>query len=268
MGDLAFVTLAGRRRVALANIARAYPNVAATDRRRVCRASFQHLGLMFIELCTALTEPPQRTLEGITLDGLDNLKHAMERYGRALVLTAHLGNWELLAFAHRLVGVPTAVVVRPLDSPWLDAVADRLRRRSGIELIDKRGALRPVLSALKRGRLVALLLDQNASRREGVFVSFFGWPASTSRSLAALAVRTRTPVLPMFIYRESVGRHRFVIHPPLSTSTSSDSERDVAALTQRCAATIEAAIGVAPEQWLWVHDRWRTQPASPTGVGP
>ena len=83
-----------------------------------------------------------------------------------------------------------------------------------------------------------------------------------------LAVRTRTPVLPMFIYRESVGRHRFVIHPPLSTSTSSDSERDVAALTQRCAATIEAAIGVAPEQWLWVHDRWRTQPASPTGVGP
>ena len=217
--------------MALANIALAFPGVTATDRRRVCRASFQHLGLMFIELCTVLSEAPERTLEGIALDGLDHLKNTMETHGRALILTAHLGNWELLAVATRRMGFPATVVVRPLDAPWLDVVAERLRRKAGVELIDKRGALRPVLRALQRGRLVGLLLDQNASRREGVFVSFFGWPASTSRSLAALAVRTRTPVLPMFIYRESVGRHRFVIHPPLSTSTSSDSERDVAALT-------------------------------------
>lgn len=260
--------LRGRRRAALSNLEVAFPSAAATDRRRVCRGSFQHLGLMFVELCAALTEPPARTLEGITLDGLGHLKQTMEMHGRALALTAHLGNWELLAMAHRLMGVATTVVVRPLDAPWLDAVADRLRRRAGIDLIDKRGALRPVLSALRRGRLVALLLDQNASRREGVFVSFFGRPASTSRSLAVLAVRTRTPVVPMFIYREGVRRHRVVIHPALPVDPSGHSEQAVVEITQRCTAAIEAAIGVAPDQWLWVHDRWRTRPATPSGPGP
>jgi predicted LPLAT superfamily acyltransferase len=96
----------------------------------------------------------------------------MAKHGRALVLTAHLGNWELLALAHRLTGIPTTVVMRALDAAWLDVMADRLRRWSGIELVEKRAALRPVLGALNRGRMVALLLDQNASRREGVFVSF------------------------------------------------------------------------------------------------
>src|SRR2546428_13629601 len=141
-------------------------------------------------------------------------------------------------------------------------LADRLRQRSGIELVDKRNALRPVLGALHRGRMVALLLDQNASRREGVFVSFFGRPASTSKSLAVLAMRTRAPVVPMFIYRTDVGRHRVVIHPPLPVDTATDNERAVAELTQRCTAAIEAAIGVAPVHWHLLHARWRTPPAA------
>jgi Kdo2-lipid IVA lauroyltransferase/acyltransferase len=238
------------------------------DRRAICRESFQHLGLMFVELCAALVDPPQRTLEAIAVDGLDHLKQAMGRHGRALVLTAHLGNWELLPFAHRLMGLPASVVVRPLDAPWLDAVADRLRRLAGMELIDKRGALRPVLSALRRGRMVGLLLDQNAARREGVFVTFFGRSASTSRSLAVLALRTRTPVVPMFIYRQDVRRHRVVIHPPLAVETSNESVEAIAELTQRCTAAIQAAIIEAPAQWLWIHDRWRTRPRAPGAPAP
>src|SRR3989475_13281411 len=109
-----------------------------------------------------MSEPPERTLDGLALDGLDHLKTTMETHGRALVLTAHLGNWELLAVAHRLMGFPATVVVRPLDAPWLDMGAERLRRKAGIELIDKRGALRPGLRALQRGRPVALLLAPNA----------------------------------------------------------------------------------------------------------
>jgi KDO2-lipid IV(A) lauroyltransferase len=248
--------------MALANIEQAFPGFAATDRRRICRASFQHLGLMFIELCSALTEPPEQTLAGISLDGLDHLRKAMEGHGRALVLTAHLGNWELLALIERLLGFPASVVVRPLDAPWLDGLADRWRRRTGIEIIDKRGALKPVLTAIRRGRLVALLLDQNTTRRESVFVSFLGRPASTSKSLAVLALRTHTPVVPMFIYRTDIGRHRVVIHPPLSADAAPDHELAVAELTQRCTTAIEAAIGVAPDQWLWIHNRWRTRPAA------
>lgn len=245
----------------MANLRTAFPEMAEAERRRVCRRSFQHLGLMFVELCAVLTIPIEQIMAGITIVGLEHLKDAMAKHGRMLVLTAHLGNWELLAMAHRLTGVPTTVVVRPLDLGWLDVMADRLRRRSGIELIDKRAALRPVLAALNRGRMVALLMDQNASRREGIFVSFFGRSASTSKSLAVLAVRTQTPVVPIFIYRESLGRHRAVIHPSFYRDGAGDNEEAVAELTQRCASTIEAAITVAPDQWLWVHNRWRTRPS-------
>ena len=266
MGDLLFVALASRRRRALENLQLAFPRMSATDRRRVCRGSFQHLGLMLFELCAVLTAPPERILAGITVVGMEHLKDAMTKHGRALILTAHLGNWELLALAHRLTGIPTAVVMRPLDAAWFDTLADQLRRRSGIELIDKRNALRPVLSALNRGRMVALLMDQNASRREGTFVTFFGRPASTSKSLAVLALRTRTPVLPIFIYRERLGKHRIEIQPALDGQAAGDSEQTITELTQRCTTSIEAAVRVAPEQWLWVHDRWRTKPAPPQEV--
>ena len=266
IGDLLFLALASRRRRAMANLELAFPRMPAADRRRVCRGSFQHLGLMLFELCAVLTAPPERILAGITVVGMENIKDAVAKHGRALVLTAHLGNWELLALAHRLTGIPTAVVMRPLDAPWLDTLADQLRRRSGIELIDKRNALRPVLSALNRGRMVALLMDQNASRREGTFVSFFGRPASTSKSLAVLAVRTRTPVVPIFIYRERLGEHRIEVQPALDAEAPGDSEQVITELTQRCTAAIEAAVRVAPEQWLWVHNRWRTKPAAPEKV--
>jgi KDO2-lipid IV(A) lauroyltransferase len=253
--------------MALANLRLAFPAMAEGERRRVCRGSFQHLGLMFIELCAALTAPLERILDGITVVGMEHLKEAMARHGRVLVLTAHLGNWELLALAHRLTGFPTTVVMRALDAAWLGGLADRLRQRSGIELVEKRAALRPVLGALQRGRMVALLLDQNASRREGVFVSFFGRPASTSKSLAVLAVRTRTPVVPIFIYRQRLHEHQVVIHPSFDPDTGADSERSVLDLTQHCATTTEAAIVAAPDQWLWVHNRWRTRPASLKEVG-
>ncbi len=251
----------------MSNLALAFPEMALADRRRVCRGSFEHLGLMFVELCAVLTAPPERILAGITVVGMEHLMDAMAKHGRVLVLTAHLGNWELLALAHRFIGIPTSVVMRPLDAGWLDSMADRLRKRSGIELVDKRNALRPVLGALNRGRMVALLLDQNASRREGIFVSFFGRPASTSKSLAVLAVRTRTPVVPIFIYRERVHEHRIVVHPSFGIDPSGDSEQAVAEITQRCATETEAAIIAAPHQWLWVHNRWRTRPIPSAASG-
>jgi KDO2-lipid IV(A) lauroyltransferase len=151
------------------------------------------------------------------------------------------------------------VVARALDRPSLDAWADRLRRTTGVEVVDKRQALRPVLEALRRGRLVGVLLDQNASRREGVFVPFFGRLASTSRSIAVLALRTRTPIVPVFARRLAPGRHEITIHPELPLPPAGD-EGAIRTLTAQCTAAIEAAIRGAPDQWLWCHDRWRTRP--------
>lgn len=260
VGDLAFLVLGRRRRTALENLAVAFPELAAVARGRLCRRAWQHLGMMVVELCATLARPLEQILGRITFDGLPHLRGVMETHGRALVATAHLGNWELLAAAHRLTGYPLAIVVRPLDAPWLNALADRLRRKTGVALIEKRGALRSVLASLRQGGLVGILLDQNAARGEGVFVPFFGRPASTSKSLAVLAVRTGTPVVPIFIRREADGRHRVTVCPPLPPPASNETEAAVVELTARCTRAIEAAVREAPEQWLWVHRRWRTRP--------
>ena len=260
LGDAVYAAMPRRRRIALTNLGRAYPELPVAERRRLARRAAQHLGMTLVELPRLLTAPLEETLARIRLDGVDHLHAAMQAHGRALVLTAHLGNWEILCAAHRLTDYGLSVVVRPLDAPWLDAVADRLRRRTGVDVIDKRGALRPVLEALRRGRMVGILMDQNAARREGVFVEFFGHAASTSRSLALLAVRTGAPVVPIFARRAGGTGHTVVIRPALTPPASNDPEAAVVELTARCTAEIERAIREAPEQWLWSHDRWRTRP--------
>jgi Kdo2-lipid IVA lauroyltransferase/acyltransferase len=261
LGDLAYVVLGRRRRLALRNLGIAFPERAPNDRRRIARQSFEHLGILFAESCFVLRRPLEEITGQIHLEGREHLRAVMDRHGRALVLTAHLGNWELLALAPALTGYPLTVVVRPLDSAALDAWADRLRRTAGVEVVAKRDALRPVLAALRRGRLVGILLDQNASRHEGVFVPFFGREASTSRAMAVLALRTRTPVLPAFTRRIAPGRHVITIHAPLELPDGTDAEA-IRALTARCTAAVEAAVRETPQQWLWSHDRWRTRPPS------
>jgi KDO2-lipid IV(A) lauroyltransferase len=260
LGDLTALALPRRRRVALANVAQAFPDLPVAERRRMARRGWQHLGMTAIELARLLARPLEATLGELTLDGLEHLRTAMADHRGALMLSAHLGNWEYLSAAAHLTGYPLSIVVRPLDSPALDAVAARMRLKTGVELIDKRGALRPVLEALRRRRLVGVLLDQNAARRESVFVPFFGHMASTSRSLALLSLRTGAPILPIFTAREGPGRHRVVIQPPLPRPTVNDPEQAVVELTARCNQAIEAAIRKTPEQWLWAHDRWRTRP--------
>lgn len=260
MGDLAYLALPHRRRIALENLAQAFPEMTAEERRALCRRSWQHLGLVFVELCALLSRPLDDLLSRIIVEGREHLDRAMAAHGRVLALTGHLGNWEVLSVAHRVTPYPLAVVVRPLDAGWINPLAERLRLRTGIELIDKRKALRPILAALSRGGMVGILLDQNATRSEGVFVPFFGRLASTSRSVALLALRTGAPIVPIFARREGDGRHRIIVRPPLDVPETGDRETAVAELTGRCTEVIEAAIREAPEQWLWVHNRWRTRP--------
>jgi KDO2-lipid IV(A) lauroyltransferase len=260
LGDVAAMVLRRRHRLALANLAVAFPALGQREHGHLARRAWQHLGMTFVELCRLYGRPLEDTIERISVEGLDHLRETMARHGRVLVLTAHLGNWELLCAAHRLTGFPLSVVVRPLDSRWLAPLVTAMRRKAGVELMHKRGALRPVLEALRRGRMVAVLLDQNASRREAVFVPFFGRPAGSSRSLALLALRTRTPVVPVFISRQAGGRHRVTFQAPLEIPGGLDPEAAVLDLTARCTQVIEAAIRGTPEQWLWIHDRWRTRP--------
>ena len=256
LGDLAWAALPRRRTVALENLTRAFPERPAPELARVGRDSFRHLGMNFVESCVFYFRPPDRLLSRVSIEGLSHFE-AADALGRGmLLLTAHYGNWELLAASHALARFPLSVVMRPLDSPAFEPILERFRLRSGVELITKRRALTDIVEALRRRRMVGILLDQNASRREGVFVPFFGVPASTSKGMALIALRTGAPVLPVFIRRRPDGRH--VVHAGAPVPVPSDG--DVVAFTRAFNEAIEAAIRRAPEQWFWLHRRWKTRP--------
>lgn len=262
IGDLLWWLLPGRRRVALDNLRRGLgTEQSSAALRRLGRRSFQHLGMNVVEGCRYFLRPTRVMISRVRVEGAERLKTAAAEGRGVLVLTAHYGNWELLAAAHGLTGLPLSIVIRPLDHRLLDELASRFRRRSGAELIGKRRAVREMLGALRRGRMVGVLLDQNATRAEGVFVPFFGAPASTSKGLALLALRTGAPVLPVFLRREPGGWHCMEVGPPVPPPA----DADVLTYTARFNEVLEAAIRRAPEQWLWMHARWRTQPREMAG---
>jgi KDO2-lipid IV(A) lauroyltransferase len=257
LGDVAWALLPRRRAVTLDNLQRAFgSDRAAEELHRLGRRCFEHLGMNLVEACVFFFRPPAVLLSRVALEGVEHLDAAAAAGRGILLLTAHLGNWELLAASHALSRFPLSVVVRPLDNPMMDRVVARFRRRAGVELIAKRRGLRDILDALRRHRMVGILLDQNAARAEGVFVPFFGAPASTSKALAVIALRTGAPVVPVFIRRAARGRHTVRAEPALPAPP----DGDIAAYTRAFNRAIEAAIRRAPEQWFWLHARWKTQP--------
>jgi KDO2-lipid IV(A) lauroyltransferase len=259
VGDLLWVTLPGRRAVALDNLARAFGRERSAEQlAELGRRSFQHLGMNLVEACVFFFRPPTVLLSRVDLGNPEPVREAVAMGRGVLALTAHLGNWELLAAVSALSVYPLSVVMRPLDDPVVNWLIERFRRRSGVELIAKGQALPAMRDALRQGRMVGVLLDQNASRAEGVFVPFFGIPASTSKALAVLSLRTGAPVVPIFILRGREGRHSVWADPPIPAPETGD----VAAYTAAFNRSIEAAIRRAPEQWFWLHRRWKTEPHS------
>jgi Kdo2-lipid IVA lauroyltransferase/acyltransferase len=262
LGELAYWSLPGRRRVALDNLGRAFgPRLGGEERRALARANFRHLGETTLECCRLFFGPAGVMQDRVRLEGVENVKAALAEGHGTLYLTAHFGNWELLAACHARAGLPPLnVVIRPLDNPFLDALVSQGRQRGELSLITKRDAVKGVRAALGRGECVGILLDQNAGR-QGVFVPFFGEVASTSRSLAVLALKTGAPVVPAFIHRLPDGDHVITLEPPLALARTGQRDEDVVLNTARFTEVIEQRIRTHPEQWFWVHRRWKTRPA-------
>jgi KDO2-lipid IV(A) lauroyltransferase len=261
LGEAAYWVLPGRRRIALDNLGLALGEVVPAPRRAaLARRCFRHLGITAAECCRLFFGPAERLLGRVHVRGLEHAEAALAEGRGAFCLTAHYGNWELLAAAHRLSRFGLTVVVRPLDNPFLDAVVARARERSGLRVVPKRDAVRGVRAALARGDCVGILLDQDAGR-DGAFVPFLGRPASTSRSLAVLALKTRAPVIPAFIRRLPGGDHELVLEQPIPLAVTGDLDHDILENTARFAAAIERHVRAHPEQWFWVHRRWKSRPA-------
>ncbi len=199
--------------------------------------------------------------EVVVYDGFENFACALKRGKGVLFLTAHLGGWELSAFVHSLHGYPLHVVMRPLDNPYLDRLVRRYRTMHGNTMVEKDDFVRGLLAAVKAGETVGILMDTNMTPPQGVFVDFFGVPACTASGLARIALRTDAAVVPGFtIWDSTLGKYRLRFDPAVPLIRSGDDDADAVANTARFTSIIEGYVRQYPEQWLWVHRRWKTRP--------
>lgn len=258
------------RKIGLINLRIAFPEKTDAERMAILVASYRNLGRMAAE-CAHMTEINAANVrETVTPDDgpiwTNEIRPHLESQG-VLIVTGHFGNWEMCAYAYGLLGNPVSLVHQTIKNPLVDDWIERLRSGGGTRLFRKREAARSVLRSLKERKLVVLPLDQNQSRRAGIFVDFFGVPANTSDGLARIALKTGAPIYPAFLLRDGESaHHRIVFLPRVEIGSIEDRDSAARELTQRCTAVLEAMIRKHPDHWLWTHKRWRTRPLGEPGL--
>ena len=255
LGRLFYAVDRGHRSLARANLDAAFPVRAADERQAIVKEMFAHFGRLLMVLLKFSSLTPQQMLDAVEFEGDDRVRAAHAQGRGVLLFTGHFGYWEINALVHALVLQPIAVVARPLDNPLLHGLLERVRAMTGNAVIYRKGGLRRILRALAANQAVALLIDQHI-HTDAVYVDFFNRPAATTTALAALALRTGAPVIPVFALPLPGGRFRMVyehaVNPPRSDDP--DAIRD---FTQRCTDVLEMYVRRYPDLWLWMHRRWR-----------
>lgn len=261
IGVVAWALLPRLRRVGMRNLALALPEQGAAWHRKTLLLSFISQGLQLAEFAQMRRYSARQAQAFIRYEGLENYLQAHGAGRGVLVLTAHLGAWELSSFFHSLMGYPMGLVIRRLDNSRVDALVNRVRTMHGNRVLHKDDFARGLLKAMHAGDTVGILMDTNMTPPQGVFVPFFGVEACTASGLARVALRSGAAVLPGFLLWERAER-RYVLRfgPQLTLQQSDDAEADALANTALFTRTLESYIRRYPEQWLWVHRRWKTRP--------
>lgn len=262
-----------RRRIAIENLTAAMGRELPPERiRAVARAAFRHFGRAAFEMISMDRYGPAAADPGeeagarggppgsVVYEGLEHIRAAYARGRGVFLFSAHYGNWELVALLQGYLGMPLAMITRPLDNPLIESFMRGRREASGNRVIGKRSAVRHALRALSEGLGVAIVIDQNVRAGARVFVDFFGRSASTTPTLALLALKTGAPVVPVFSVPGPGGTYRIVYGPEVTVATTGDRDRDVRVLTQQCTRIIEEQVRARPDCWLWMHERWKTRP--------
>lgn len=254
--------LARRQREAgIRNLGMAFPEKPAEERLRILRGVFDNLARLLVEFPRFPRLNKANIADHVVYDGFENYQEAARRGRGVIYLTGHFGAWELCPLAHSIYGYPLKFIVRPIDNPRIDALISSYRSLGGNVPIDKWHAGREVIKTLRDGGGVGILFDQNTTSDEGVFVDFFGIPAATTTAVAAFALRTGAAVLPGFlIWDASIRKHRLRFEPPVQLVETGDLTQDIAANTQKFSAILENLVRRYPDQWLWIHKRWKTRP--------
>jgi len=266
--SLLIYRLHGRlRRVGMRNLEMAFPEMAAAERRRILRGVFVSLGRQLAEFCLFPTYTRENVSHVVIYDGFENFDRARQRGKGVLFLTGHLGAWELSSFVHSLQGNPLQIVMRGLDNPYVDRLVQGYRTLHGNTVVEKGDFVRGLLGAMKRGETVGILMDTNMTPPQGLFVGFFGIPACTASGLARIALRTDAAVVPGFCVWDPVLRkYKLRFDPAVELVRTGNDDADVLANTAKFTKKIEEFVCRYPDQWLWVHRRWKTRPAGEKGL--
>jgi len=261
LGRIFYLLHVRLRHVGMRNLTLAFPEKSEAEKARILRGEFTSLGRQLAEVCQFPRYTLKNVDEVIVYDGLQNYERAFARGKGVLFLTAHFGGWELSAFFHSMHGHWVHVVMRPMDNQYLDRMIRDYRTMHGNKVVPKDDFVRGLLGAMKKGEVVGILMDTNMTPPQGVFVDFFGIPACTASGLTRIAMRTDAAVVPGFtIWDEALGKYRLRFDPALELIRTGELEADIVANTQMFTKVIEDYVRKYPEQWLWVHRRWKTRP--------
>ena len=256
LGTLFHAVDRAHRRVAERNVTAAFPMRTAAERRHIVRGAFQHFGRLLFQLLKFSTLPPSDMLARVEFEGEEHVRFAYAQGKGVLFVTGHFGFWELQAMVHALRLQPMTVLARALDNRPLNELLERMRTRTGNGVIYRQGTIRRVMRLLQANGSVGILIDQHIQSRDAIYVDFFDRPAATTAVVAALALRTGAPVIPLFALPIGAGRYRMIyehsVEPP-----PPDAPNRVHDFTQRCTDVLEMYVRRNPELWLWMHRRWR-----------
>ena len=257
------------RRAAMFNLNLAFPESSEGAREQILRGMIRQIGWMAGEFSQFPKYTAANISQIVEIDGAEHFDSAQRRGKGVLFLTGHMSAWELAPFAHALYGHPLHFLVRPVANARVDELINRYRCLSGNRPIEKNRSARAILKVLADGGTVGILADTNTSLEEGVFADFFGRPASTTSGLARIALRTGAAVIPGFLMWDAAQKkYRLQFGPALDLVRTGDEDSDVRQNTARFTAVIEAYVRRHPDQWLWVHKRWKTRPPGEPAIYP
>ena len=267
IGTVAYHALKRLRETGQRNLQLALPELSAERRTAILKQLYRNLGYQLAEFCQMSSYTPELSRDLIRYEGLNHYLDACGKGKGVLVLTGHLGAWELSSFHHSLVGYPMGMVIRRLDNPLVDDFVNHIRCLHGNRVLHKDDFARGLLASMKAGETVGILMDTNMTPPQGVFVPFFGRLAATASGLARVALKTGAAVVPGFLLWEASER-QYVLHfgPCVDLIQTGDSEADAIANTANFTAIIESYIRRYPDQWLWMHRRWKTRPPGEKGI--
>jgi Kdo2-lipid IVA lauroyltransferase/acyltransferase len=267
VGRVALLFTPRLRRAGHLNLQLAFPQKTEAEREQILRKLYRNLGWLLAEFCQMPRYTQEMTKSFIRYEGLEHYLAARERGKGVLVLTGHLGAWELSSFYHSLMGYPMSIVIRRLDNALVDDLVNHIRCLHGNQVLHKDDFARGLLASMRRGETVGILMDTNMTPPQGAFVDFFGHLACTGSGMARVAIKTGAQVLPGFLlWEESTQQYVLRFGAPLTLPISDDVEADTLAHTALFTKVIEDYIRKYPDQWLWVHRRWKTRPQGTAAI--